>query len=538
MFKNPLKKYQQGGTATTQDQQKLLAAFIEWLPKRVKEFQGMQPDAVAQALDGMSKTPEGQKQVQQLMQQFQQEMQGGQQSFKSGGKIHDFICKHAKGGAIDCGCGKKVPSTQDGGELVFDPGYRYYNENGVSLDTTDLEAIERRRQPRTITSTSLRTPWNTNWNRFKSYWTKRSLLPEYQGNVTAFNYDVNPENGYYDVAPGTPKPSLRTDNYGNALYQEGGEIQYSESQPNVSLTRRQTRLLSKQNKGFNRSQFQTAMANADNVGRTIGLRGKELRDWKRNLVSGISAQDRNLVSTPTIINLNSNENATLDVPTELIGVPERISEKVIVTNKPTSEPIATRADYPLVVNIPTVSGSLPERKTPAKVSYDSQSNRDRNMGRVEQYMRITGADETANEWNSDQLARDYAAKHNITLNEQPINRESEAYKEGVRQANREAAITTGVGIVAAPAAAWLATSGIPAAFNAGRTALTRAFGNSVSKVAHPLAEDVMRGLNFGRGPIVDGRSIYYVAGPGSFFKQGGKIQENKSLTRFKNILHK
>lgn len=106
MFKNPLRKYQQGGAAPTADQQKLLAAFIEWLPKRVKEFQGMQPEQIAQALDGMTKTPEGQKQVQQLMQQFQQELQqSSAPAFRNGGKIHDFVCKHAKGGMIDCGCG-------------------------------------------------------------------------------------------------------------------------------------------------------------------------------------------------------------------------------------------------------------------------------------------------------------------------------------------------------------------------------------------------------------------------------------------------
>ena len=114
MFKNPLRKYQQGGTAPTQEQQKLLAAFIEWLPKRVKEFQGMQPEAIAQALDGMSKTPEGQQQIQQLMQQFQQEAQNSQPAYKQGGKLHDFICKHAKGGVADCGCGVKKAETGSG----------------------------------------------------------------------------------------------------------------------------------------------------------------------------------------------------------------------------------------------------------------------------------------------------------------------------------------------------------------------------------------------------------------------------------------
>lgn len=74
----------------------------------------MQPDAIAQALEGMSKTEEGKKQVQQLMTQFQQEMQGGQaQSAKRGGKIQDFICKHARGGQVaGCGCGGSVEKHQ------------------------------------------------------------------------------------------------------------------------------------------------------------------------------------------------------------------------------------------------------------------------------------------------------------------------------------------------------------------------------------------------------------------------------------------
>ena len=120
MFKNPLKKYQTGGQLNL-EQQQMLAAFIEWLPKRVKEFQGMKPEAIAQALDGMSKTPEGQKQVQKLMQQFQQESQQSvAPTFKQGGKIRDFICKHAKGGTVDCGCGgTKIRSGQEGGNSVF-----------------------------------------------------------------------------------------------------------------------------------------------------------------------------------------------------------------------------------------------------------------------------------------------------------------------------------------------------------------------------------------------------------------------------------
>lgn len=112
MFKNPLKKYQQGGQVS-QEQQQMLAAFVEWLPKRVQEFQGMKPEQIVEALNGMTKSPEGQKQVQAYMQQFQQEMQNSQAGmFENGGKLQDFICKHAKGGHV-AGCGCK----EDGGKV-------------------------------------------------------------------------------------------------------------------------------------------------------------------------------------------------------------------------------------------------------------------------------------------------------------------------------------------------------------------------------------------------------------------------------------
>ena len=122
MFNNPLRKYQSGGTTPSPEQQEMLAAFVEWLPKRVKEFANMQPEQIVEALNGMSKTPEGQKQVQQLMQQFQQEVSGGQISqFEIGGKLHSFLCKHAKGGHIaGCGCkedGGNIKSAQKGEKL-------------------------------------------------------------------------------------------------------------------------------------------------------------------------------------------------------------------------------------------------------------------------------------------------------------------------------------------------------------------------------------------------------------------------------------
>lgn len=154
MFKNPL-KYQQGGQLN-QEQQQMLAAFIDWLPKRIKEFEGMQPEAIVQALDGISKTPEGQRQVQAYVEQFQSEM-NGVASRKLGGKIQDFICKHAKGGHVGCGCAKKGAE----GIIIDEPEYTWgqYNRNDF------LNSGENHIGWTKVTTPDGRTGWARNYRR-------------------------------------------------------------------------------------------------------------------------------------------------------------------------------------------------------------------------------------------------------------------------------------------------------------------------------------------------------------------------------------
>ncbi len=55
------------------------------------------------------------------MQQFKKEMQSAQPAqFKEGGKIHQFLCKHAKGGHVaDCGC------NQQGGIVEAQRGVKF-----------------------------------------------------------------------------------------------------------------------------------------------------------------------------------------------------------------------------------------------------------------------------------------------------------------------------------------------------------------------------------------------------------------------------
>lgn len=186
MFKNPL-KYQQGGQLNEQQQQ-MLAAFIDWLPKRVKEFQGMQPDAIVQALDGMSKTPEGQKQVQQLMEQFQQESQSVP-SAKHGGKIQDFICKHGRGGVAGCGCEKPVLKGQEaipGGMPRFQAPINYYNEKGWPISERD--AI--RRNNRTFYTEEPTTAGNLAWtnNQMSSQLMWPGVVQDIQYNLPVGHY--------------------------------------------------------------------------------------------------------------------------------------------------------------------------------------------------------------------------------------------------------------------------------------------------------------------------------------------------------------
>lgn len=57
------------------------------------------------------------------------------------------------------------------------------------------------------------------------------------------------------------------------------------------LSRKDARLLSAQNKGFNRGQFQVAMINAkDALRRNAGLKGRELRQTARRMVAGIEPE--------------------------------------------------------------------------------------------------------------------------------------------------------------------------------------------------------------------------------------------------------
>lgn len=120
MFKNPLKKYQTGGSAPTQEQQNDMREFVGWLKSNVEGFKNKSENEIAQSILDMSKSDEGKKSVQDLYSRFKKSKNQPKSRFENGGKIQDFICKHAKGGAIaGCGCGESVKKAQDGSGDVF-----------------------------------------------------------------------------------------------------------------------------------------------------------------------------------------------------------------------------------------------------------------------------------------------------------------------------------------------------------------------------------------------------------------------------------
>lgn len=74
----------------------------------------------------------------------------------------------------------------------------------------------------------------------------------------------------------------------------GGTVDKAES--GVKLTKKQTKELAAKNKGITGSNFAISYQNAKNGLRQQGLRGNELRDRARIMVSGISPQSASLIT--------------------------------------------------------------------------------------------------------------------------------------------------------------------------------------------------------------------------------------------------
>ena len=294
MFNNPLKKYQQGGQVS-QEEQQILAAFVDWLPKRVKEFQGMQPEQIVEALNGMSKSPEGQKQVQAYMQQFQKEMQTSKAGmFKDGGKLQDFICKHTKGGHVaGCDC------MDDGGKVEkAEMGLGGLNDHSPRPAKVDVPLIPgilaelRQRKVANSGNAVNRNFSKANW-KGNQYFLERADI---DGNTVDTWIQVTPDldtlvqqqlpSGRYTPLTQEQAQSIVNRNRTNINKQEdGGVVKGEEGTTTPTLSRKDALAAAMEAYGFDKAQARRAYANAKYALRNSGLRGSALKQAAREMIS-------------------------------------------------------------------------------------------------------------------------------------------------------------------------------------------------------------------------------------------------------------
>lgn len=333
MFNNPLnRKYQTGGPAPTDDERKDMEGFITWIKSNVEGFKDKSTKEIAQSISDMAKSEEGKKSVQNLYSKYQKSKKQ-KSRFADGGKMQSFICKHAHGGDINCGCKGMVVRAAKGEQLpdgnIFS-GWTRNVRRWINLPDGSTQSVE------TIVSPDGQTG-------YERIITDRSRMQNRNGMAvrdTSYNGGAYIDgNLYIDASQdltSQEKSDLNAylDNKPQSK-QEGGPV----------LTRRQARELSGLNRGYNRSNFQTAMANADLALRNAGLRGKELRQAKRRMVAGI-----NVEPTPEVAFTDNT------VPTV---VTQPIQEAVALSELPVRTPVIEKPVRPVVRRKPIIKVEQP-----------------------------------------------------------------------------------------------------------------------------------------------------------------------------------
>lgn len=256
-----------------------LIEFINWLPTAVPEFQDASPEQIVQTLNQLYESEEGQATLSQLFTAFQESKQAGNsQMFKKGGKLDQLTQKAKKGKKMCCkkkeivqgGMVNKVAEKMQNGDKmpsksvnsILFPGMNYdysnltkpFDENGNIVDTTQSN--------------------NPNiFQRFKNWW-QRNTQP-----TIITEPARSPEQ--IDSLLNAPRPSF----FGSPRRKQTTSV--LTAQDGSKLTRRQALDYGMTNQGYSRSHARTALANAMNTGRELGMRGKELRQWARRGVAAI-----------------------------------------------------------------------------------------------------------------------------------------------------------------------------------------------------------------------------------------------------------
>ena len=94
------------------EQQQMMAAFVQWLPQNIKQFEGslpkeiiepiataQSPEEVVNILNQLSQSQEGNQIVSTMFQAFQESQKTGM--FAKGGKLEQLLNKYQNGGKGD-----------------------------------------------------------------------------------------------------------------------------------------------------------------------------------------------------------------------------------------------------------------------------------------------------------------------------------------------------------------------------------------------------------------------------------------------------
>lgn len=299
MFNNPLRKYAAGGNVdearvqVIQAISELTGADPEDINNTLDQIAGDQKaiEALGQALSAAKNGD--QRGIEVLQKMFPRRKQS--QFAKKGGKLHDFICKHANGGQIvRCGCkedGGKVEKAQLG---TTAPTY-LYNENGHPVEMNERTSRDGRvliqETPTSVgEATHLFNSLSANAGGYAfpiEYNMQRlhmlgdgamSIQP-----IRGFERDLEAQKINRWKTPNM-KPNPDAKENGDVVKGQKGTV-------TPTLSHREALAAAKNTFGFSGSQARRAYANAKKGLRAQGLRGSELKQRAREMMFNMPTID-------------------------------------------------------------------------------------------------------------------------------------------------------------------------------------------------------------------------------------------------------
>lgn len=492
------------------------------------------------------------------------------QYFKCGGKLQQLVTKFGKGGPVDCGCGGI--KLDEGGRALPEGASRTITQR----DTTDWYPF-RSGMIKSVHPTNGDAPTYQVFDGTTVIAPKYSVAPKLENEIGIFAKPFQYFGAARRITPevAAEYETARQNTFTVPSKQDGGTVELTQlpgHDVDTRLTRRQARQLAMDKGRYaNNAQFQTAMANAMNAVRSMGLRGQEARQRAMEMVAGVSPAERTVtIADPPVADINTFDfNKAKEIPdyVEESGTVRKFGQVTPILDLPATrtivEPKDRKADpiYGILVNDMLKRIGTQNTTTTPETTFNKSDNplhadrfdingnpilgRDKNTyqknkpstqvktsdsrnfgaGRNQYYLNVTGGQDALDDWGVKLF--EYADPN------------SEAYQAGQRQARKEAGITTAAGIATAaalPAALNAATTYIPEAIryvrlakdlNNTRNAAQAARGTGQLLMRNTgarglqTAEQVQAGWNGGLGAMRDGIFLH---------KQGGQIEKDITKT--------